>query len=87
MSVPAKFEACFRKIVQGDKKKTCQLVIGESEFKVQFELFLYQVSQNRDLNFQKIAKITSSDFFTKKHISNLTFFIDKNNAYTLIRVC
>ena len=74
MSVPAKFEACFRKIVQGDKKKTCQLVIGESEFKVQFELFLYQVSQNRDLNFQKIAKITSSDFLTKKTYFEFNIF-------------
>ena len=60
---------------------------AESEFEVRFELILYQVPQNRDLNFRKIAKITSSDFLTKKHISNLTFFIDKNNAYTLIRVC
>ena len=63
-----------------------QLEDGESEFEVELELFPYQVSQNRDLNFQKIEKITSSDFFTKKHILNLTFFIDKNNASILIRV-
>ena len=33
---------------------------------------------------KKGPKIASSDFMTKKRILNLTFFIEKNNAYTLI---
>ena len=45
------------------------------------------MSQNRDRNSQKMAKMASSDFKSKKRMFNLTFFIDKNNAYTLIRVC
>ena len=35
---------------------------GESEFKVVFSIFPYQVSQNRDRNSQKMPKKASSDF-------------------------
>ena len=45
------------------------------------------MSRNRDRNSRKIANIPSSDFSTKQHILNFTFFVDKNNASTLIRVC
>ena len=34
-----------------------------------------------------MTKIASSDFMTRKHILNLTFFVYMNNVYTLIRVC
>ena len=46
----------------------------ECEF--EFSLFLHRVSQNRDRNSQKMAKIPSSDFMTK-NIFNLTFFLQK----------
>ena len=60
----------------------------ESEFEVRFRLLLYQVSKICDRNSHKMAKIPLSDFLTKNKIFfNLTFFVDKNNAYTPIRVC
>ena len=50
---------------------------GETEFKVNFQRFLSQVSRNRDRNSQKMAKNPSSDFMTRKHILSLIVFIEK----------
>ena len=44
---------------------------AKSEFEVESQLFPYQVSQNRDRNYQKMAKIASSDFMTKGFEFNL----------------
>ena len=55
---------------------------GWSNFGVGF--WLYQVSKNRELNSQKMGWNSIVWFYDLKHILNLTFFIDKNNVFTLI---